>query len=325
MKGVFRAIPVVAGAIIVGTTAALLPWLGVSSYLRTLIYYAAYFLALGQAWNLISGFSGYVSFAHGALAGIGAYAAVIALNAEWPIAAGLGAGVAAATLGSLIIGATSLRLRGTAFTFATLFFQELVLLIILKLRYTGGPGGLVLAQIYSPELPQVLMIVTAAAGTIMVAALRHSRTGIRVLAIKDDETAATAIGIDTTRLKIILLCTSAAIAGLAGAIHALFAASLYPNVIFSVDVSLIALAVPLIGGAGTATGPVVGAILYVGIREVLQIVAPGLHLIIVGLLILAVVLFMRDGIVAATTRLWRREIRHKGAARSGVSLPARDG
>ena len=305
MNVVRRVVPVLAGSIIVGMIAALMPWFGVSSYIRTLVYYSAYFLALGQAWNLISGFTGYVSFAHGALAGIGAYAAVIALNAEWPIVMGLGAGATAATLGSLVIGATSLRLRGTAFTFATLFFQELVLLTIRKLPFAGGPGGLVLEEIFSTELPQILMIVTASAATIAVAVLRSSRTGIRAFAVKDDETAATAVGIDTTQLKIVLLCTSAAIAGLAGAIHAIFAASLYPNDIFSVDVSLVALAVPLIGGAGTAIGPVVGAILYVGIREVLQIIAPGLHLIIVGLLILAVVLFMRDGIVVAVVRLWR--------------------
>jgi branched-chain amino acid transport system permease protein len=306
MNVVRRVIPVLAGSILVGMIAALMPWFGVSSYIRTLVYYSAYFLALGQAWNPISGFTGYVSFAHGALAGIGAYAAVIALNAEWPIAMGLGAGATAAMLGSLVIAATSLRLRGTAFTFATLFFQELVLLAFRKLPFAGGPGGLVLEEIFSTELPQILMIVTALAATIVVAALRSSRTGIRAFAVKDDETAATSVGIGTTQLKIVLLCASAAIAGLAGAIHALFAASLYPNDVFSVDVSLVALAVPLIGGAGTAIGPVVGAILYVGIREILQIIAPGLHLIIVGLLILAVVLFMRDGIVVAAVRLWRR-------------------
>lgn len=121
--------------------AAALPWLGVSSYLRTLVYYAAYYLALGQAWNLMSGLTGYVSFAHGALAGIGAYAAVIALNAGWPMAAALGAAVAVTGLASLVIGATSLRLHGTAFTFATLFFQELVLLVLRKLPFTGGPGA----------------------------------------------------------------------------------------------------------------------------------------------------------------------------------------
>jgi branched-chain amino acid transport system permease protein len=291
----------------IGVLAAVLPWLGVSSYARTLIYYVAYYLALGQAWNLMSGLTGYVSFAHGALAGIGSYAAVIALNGNWPMAGALAIAVVAAVLASLVIGATSLRLRGTAFTFATLFFQELVLLILRKLPFAGGPGGLVLVEILPLWVPYVLMVVVAAGATVAFTLTRRSRLGIRVLAIKNDEPAAAAIGIDSTKLKLLLFCASAGIAGLVGAIHGLFAASLYPDVVFSVDLSLIALAVPLIGGVGTAAGPLVGAVLYVGIREILQVIAPGAHLVIVGLLLLCIILFLRDGVVVAVARRWRRK------------------
>lgn len=283
-----------------------LPWLGVSPYARTLVYYVAYYLALGQAWNLMSGLTGYVSFAHGALAGIGAYAVVIALNGDWPMAGALAAAMVASVLASLVIGATSLRLRGTAFTFATLFFQELVLLLLRKLPFTGGPGGLVLDQILPLWVPYVMMIAVAAGSTILLALTRRSRLGIRVLAIKNDEVAAAAIGIHATRLKLILFCASAGIAGLVGAIHGLYAASLYPDTVFSVDISLIALAVPLIGGVATVSGPLVGAVLYVGIREVLQVIAPGAHLVIVGLLLLAVILYMRDGVVVEIARRRRR-------------------
>ena len=132
---------------------------------------------------------------------------------------------------------------------------------------------------------------------------------------------AVAIGIHATRLKLVLFCASAAIAGLAGAAHGLFAASLYPDVVFSVDISLVALAVPLIGGVATATGPVIGAALYVGIREVLQVVAPGLHLTIVGLLLLAVVLFLREGVGPALSRVFRRGA---GAPRVAAAVEAGD-
>jgi branched-chain amino acid transport system permease protein len=302
-------------ALVLAGLAAALPWLGVSSYLRTLVYYTAYDLTLGQAWNLMSGLTGYVSFAHGALAGIGAYAVVIALNADWPMAAALGVAVAAAVIASLVIGATSLRLHGTAFTFATLFFQELVLLVIRKLRFTGGPGGLVLAEIMPVWLPHTMMMALAAGASIVVLLLRRTRVGVRVLAIRDDEVAAAAIGIDATRLKLVLFCASAAIAGLAGAVHGLFAASLYPDVVFSVDISLVALAVPLIGGAATASGPLAGAVVYVGIREALQLIAPGLHVTIVGLLLLAVVLFMNEGVAVAIGRALTRGRRRPGAQR----------
>jgi branched-chain amino acid transport system permease protein len=300
------ALPGIAMTLIVAVLAAAMPWLGLSSYGRTLVYYAAYYLALGQAWNLMSGFTGYVSFAHGALAGIGAYAAVIAVNAELPIPVAMAVALGVALAASLVIGATSLRLKGVAFTFATLFFQALALLILRKLPFAGGPGGLVLQEILPVWLPHVMMMAVAACGTIAVILLRRSRLGIRVLAIKNDELAASAVGIDATRLKLVVFAVSAVLAGLTGATHALFAASLYPDVVFAVDTSIVALAIPLIGGVATAAGPVVGAVLYVGIREVLQVVAPGLHLTIVGLLLLAVILFMRDGVAPTLARVAAR-------------------
>src|ERR1700751_4383502 len=122
--------------ILVAVIAALLPRFGASSYVQILVYYTAFYLALGQAWNLMSGMTGYVSFAHGALAGIGSYTTVMAINAGWPLTAGILAGPMVALLASLIIGATSLRLRGTSFTFTTLFFQALALLIVRKLPAT---------------------------------------------------------------------------------------------------------------------------------------------------------------------------------------------
>lgn len=131
---------IVVSAILVAGAALALPRFGASAYVLILVYYFAYNLSLGQAWNLMSGLTGYVSFAHGALAGLGAYAAVMALNAEWPLALGLLTGPAVAVAASLLIGATSLRLRGVPFTFATLFFQELALLAVRKIPATGGPG-----------------------------------------------------------------------------------------------------------------------------------------------------------------------------------------
>ncbi|MFI5015259.1 MAG: branched-chain amino acid ABC transporter permease [Hyphomicrobiales bacterium] len=298
-----------AAPLLLGAIAAALPWFGASSYVQILVYYAAYYLALGQAWNLMSGLTGYVSFAHGALAGIGAYATVMALNAEWPLALGIVAGPLAAVLASLVIGATSLRLRGTAFTFATLFFQALALHGLRKLPATGGPGGLALQEILPIALPQLLMIGLATASTITVMLVRASRVGVRLLAIKGDETAALSLGIASAKLKLVLFCASATLAGLAGATHGLFTASLYPDVVFSVDVSLLALAVPLIGGVATASGPVAGAILYVGMSELLQIFAPSVHVAAVGILLLAVIVFMPAGLVPfLTSRLRRRRV-----------------
>jgi len=291
-----KTIEIVAIAIIAAILAFALPRLGVSPYLRTLVYYSAFYLALGQAWNLMSGLTGYVSFAHGALAGIGAYAAVMALNADWSVAESLVLAAAVTMLISLLIGVTSLRLRGVSFTFATLFFQQLALLVLRKLPASGGPGGLALEEIFPVWLPHALMLALAAAATILMLLVRGSRLGIRLLAIKGDEDAAVAVGIAATRLKLGVFCASAAIAALAGAVHGLFAASLYPDVVFSIDFSLVALAVPMIGGVATAFGPVIGAVFYVGLGELLQIYAPSLHLTVIGLLLVCIVLFLPAGL-----------------------------
>lgn len=285
-----------------GALAASLPGFGASGYVRTLVYYVAFYLALGQAWNIMSGLTGYLSFAHGALAGVGAYALVIAMNAGWSLAPALALAGAAAAAASLVIGATSLRLRGTAFTFATLFFQQLTLLGVRKLPAAGGAGGLALEEILPTALAYDGMVLLAVAATLGFALIRRGRLGLRALAIRGDEDAAAAIGIASTRVKLGLFCLSALLAGLAGALHALFTASLYPDVVFSVDLSLIALAVPLIGGIATAGGPALGALVYVGLREALQLVAPAAHLTILGLMLLGVVLFLREGVGPALAR-----------------------
>ncbi len=294
------------------TLAGALPWMGASTYVLTLVYYTAYYAALGQAWNLMSGVTGYISFAHGALAGVGTYTAIIVLNSGMGLTSALVAAAAAAVVGSLAIGLPSLRLRGVAFTFATLFFQEIVGLLVSRGgTLTGGAAGLVLTEITPLRIPYVLMLAVAWLAAVGTWLLRRSVTGLKAFAISDDELAAATAGVPTTRYKLTLFCASGAVAGIVGALHALFSASVYPQVVFSVDVSLVALTLPLIGGIGTAAGPVIGALFYMGLREFLQVQAPSLHLMVLGLLIVLTVLFFPGGLVGGVRRLLeqrRREV-----------------
>ena len=282
-----------------------LPFVGASNYTLTLVYYVAYFIALGQAWNLMSGFTGYVSFAHGGFAAIGAYAAILAVNAGIPLIVAIALASIPAAFASLLIGATSVRLRGIAFAFSTLFFQEIAALVVKKLQFTGGSAGIVLNDILPIDQPYVAMIAMAVSLTVAIIVVRAT-VGVRLLAIKDDETAAVACGVPTNKFKLILFLASAAAAGAVGGIHGLFSASLYPEVVFSLDISLIALAVPLIGGAATAMGPVLGAVLYVALRELLQVAAPSMSVTITGLLILLCILFIPEGCIGGLNRLATR-------------------
>jgi branched-chain amino acid transport system permease protein len=137
--------------------------------------------------------------------------------------------------------------------------------------------------------------------------VRRSRTGIRLLAIKGDETAALSLGIASARLKLALFCASAAIAGAAGAVHGLFTASLYPDVVFSVDVSLVALAVPLIGGVATVSGPFMGAIFYIVVGEFLAVYAPSFQVAAIGVMLLTVILFMPAGLMPFVLKRFKRQ------------------
>lgn len=293
------AIAVAAGGLAFAAVASL-PWMGVSSYVLTLVYYAAYYAAISQSWNLISGLTGYVSFAHGALAGVGTYTLFIAANRGVPLGVSFSLAIIAAVGASFIVGLPSLRIRGIAFTFATLFFQEIMALLVIRGgSLTGGAAGLVLAEIVPLWVPYLLMLAAACVATCAIAVLRRTVVGLQVLAIREDELAAATAGVPTTRYKLALFSCSAAVAGAVGAIHGLFTTSIYPYVVFSVDVSLVALTLTLIGGTGTALGPVVGALFYVSLRELLQVWAPGLHLAALGALIVLTVLFLPGGVVGA--------------------------
>jgi branched-chain amino acid transport system permease protein len=144
-----------------------------------------------------------------------------------------------------------------------------------------------------------------------------------VRAIRADEFAAAIAGVPTTRYKLALFCCSAAVAGALGAIHGLFATSVYPQTVFSVEVSFVALAVALIGGMGTALGPVVGALFFTGFRELLQVWARGLHLVVLGILVIVTVLFLPGGLLGGASKVresWyhrRTEVKRSGGSARG--------
>jgi branched-chain amino acid transport system permease protein len=279
-----------------------LPTIGVSNYWLTFIYYIVYVAALGQAWNLMSGLTGYVSFAHGAFFALGAYSSLLAMNAGFGLSGGLGLSAATAAVASLVVGVTSLRLQGVAFTFATLFFHALLALVVRQFNFTGGAAGLVLNQIVKPNVTYY-----AAVGVLLllmfVFILLVRYNGVRIFATRDDETAAATYGIQTSNLKLYLFCISAAAAGLVGGIHGIFLASIYPDEIFSLNTSLTAVAVPLIGGIATATGPLIGALVLISLRELLQATAPAANVAITGVMIVLIVLFMPGGLVTLGQRI----------------------
>jgi len=297
---------IVGALVIVAVTAALtqLPQTQLNSYTISVAYSLAFFVAVAQSWNLISGFTGYISFAHGALVGIGSYTGILVANRGWDLPATIAAGALVAAIASFLIGVPSLRLRGLAFAFATIFFQAIVLVVVEKaVSLTGGSQGLAMRDLVPVDELLVVMALIAGAATMLVHLLRRSRLGLRLLAIREDEDAAQAIGIRTTRLKLGAFAVSSAFAGAAGAVHAYFLATVFPLSVFDIQTSVEPLVIALLGGSGSAFGPALVGGVYALSQEALQQLGSELQLSLFGALLLLVVLFARDGVAGVASRL----------------------
>ncbi|HEX2131131.1 MAG TPA: branched-chain amino acid ABC transporter permease [Actinophytocola sp.] len=293
--------------------AATMPLWGLESYTLSVAYTVVFYAAVAQAWNLMSGFTGYISFAHGALVGIGSYAGVLAMNAGSGLVVAILAGAVTAVVSSLLIGLPSLRLHGIAFAFATIFFQAALLIAVQKaVPLTGGSQGLTAKDIVPLETLFIAMVVVAGTATLLVHLLRRSRLGLRLLSIREDETAARTIGIGTVRLKLGAFALSAMFAGAAGAVHAFFLATIFPQNVFTLQSSVEPLVLTLIGGTASAIGPVVMAAIYGISQEVLQQLGSELHLAMLGVVLVLAVLFARNGLAGLVTT-WR-DRRRKGRA-----------
>lgn len=285
----------------------LLSSMNVASYTQVVIYNVAFYAAMAQAWNLMSGFTGYISFAHGGLAGIGAYASILAMNAGAPLSVAVLVAAGAAALASVVIGLPSLRLRGIAFAFATIFFQAAILIVANKATpLTGGSQGKASAAIVPLEHLLIGMLLVAGVATATIYCLRRSRLGLRLLAIREDETAARSLGIRTVRLKLGAFAASAAFAGAAGGLNAFYLATIFPAGVFNLKGSLEPLVIALIGGAGSAVGPAVMAGIYGYYQDLLQTLGSELQLTLLGLLLVVVVLFARQGLAGLVTAVQDR-------------------
>lgn len=294
----------------------LLPELGVNSYVQSVAYTVAFFAAVAQSWNIMSGFTGYISFAHGALVGVGSYAGILAANHGAGLPVTVLAGAAAALVASVLVGLPSLRLRGIAFAFATIFFQAAALLLAQKLKpITHGPRGLPATEIKPIGDLLVAMVLIAGVATALIVLLRRSRIGLQLLSIREDETAAQVAGIATVRLKLGAFAVSALFAGAAGSVHGFFLATLFPSSVFNVQGSIEPLVISLVGGPATAFGAPAMAVVYGLSQEYLSDLGSELQLALLGVVLVLAVLFAREGLAGLGRDAWIRL--NRARSRSG--------
>ena len=258
---------------------------------------------LAQSWNLLGGYAGQINLGHAAFFGVGALVTRTLWVAGVPLVFSLPAGALMATAFGCLIGLPAFRLRGAYFAIGTLGLAEI-------LRITVGNLLPQISTIRAAELASYsilpryyLTLALAVLCVALVALLVPSRVGLAIRAVREDEAAAEASGVSAVRHKLCALAISTAFAGLAGGAYAFYHVSYYPQHTFSPVWTFDAVLMSFVGGVGTVHGPVLGALFYVVLKEVLAIRWVEFHLIIFGVLFIAVVLFLPGGLVEGWNRI----------------------
>ena len=284
----------------------------------------------GQGWNILGGYGGQYSFGHAAFFGTGAYVTAIlqvryGVNA-WP---GFVVGIAAGALVGAVIGALTFRagLRGSYFALVTLAFAEVLRILASVAPITGaGVGTLIKLDLHASALQfesralfYWVILALLAVSLVIARTIENTRFGAWLIAVRENEDAARALGVDAFKVKLGAMTISAAITAAAGCFYAQYFLFIDSGIAYGTRMSIEALLTPIIGGAGTVFGPLVGALVVKALGEAATYVAgdaPGLNLIVYGCVLVLVIAFAPRGLiglVAGARRRFargRREVAH---------------
>jgi branched-chain amino acid transport system permease protein len=299
--------------------AALLPAFVTAGTLLNFAVFTLIIVLAAQGWNILGGYGGQYSFGHAAFFGTAAYATAI-LQVRYGVNPylGFGIGVAAAGLVGWVMGFLSFRsgLRGSYFALVTLAFAEVFRVLANAAEITGGAAGILIKLDVRPENFQfasravfywvALGLVTV--GLVITKALERSRLGAQLVAVRENENAARALGVDALAVKLQAIALSAALTGAAGALYAQYFLYLDSTIAYGTWISVEALLAPIVGGAGTVFGPVIGGIILHSMSEFTKSLVgriPGIDLVIFGVLLILVVRFPPRELPGLLNR-WRK-------------------
>lgn len=289
-----------------------LPFLGFTQYIMRIIIMVGVYAMLALGLNLLTGYTGPVSLGHAGFFGIGAYTcALLMLRLDVNFFVAMLAGAALSALCGLLLGMPTLRLSGSYLTIVTLGFGEIVKMIITNWDpVTNGTLGL--KNIPRPELFGIqltlanngmyyLMLILVLVASLICYVIIHSRTGRALQAIREDELAATMMGIKTTRFKILAFVFSALLTGLAGAFYASLTGYIDQNS-FTFDVSIIIISIVILGGMGTMRGMYLGAAVLITFPEVFRFLMD-YRFVVYGLVLVLMMRFRPQGILGWKSQL----------------------
>lgn len=294
-------IPIIAFAV----AAAVAPLLVTSNVVLNFLAFTLIIALAAQGWNLLGGYGGQYSFGHAAFFGTGGYlTAILQVRFGMNAYPAFAAGIAVAALVGLAIGAMAFRsgLRGSYFALVTLAFAEVFRVLANASQLTGGAAGILIrlredpANFQFAERGTFLWVAAALVTLALLAtlALERSRLGAQLVAVRENEAAAQALGVDVLAVKLRAIALSAAMTGAAGGLYAQYFLYLDANIAYGTWISVEALLAPIIGGAGTVFGPVLGALILQGLGEATKSLGggiPGVDLVVFGAVLILVVRF----------------------------------
>mgnify|MGYP000910277061 FL=1 len=304
----------------------LIPMFVTKPYFLHVIIMCLLWAYLATSWNIIGGFAGQLSLGHGIYTAVGAYVTVMLFNtlglSPW---LGMFIAGAVAVLISLVIGFPTFGLRGAYYALATVAISEGVIVLINSIGdvgkfHVGGAEGLILKTVgnswaafqFSSKVPYYyIILIFLVLGIIAAKKIKDSRLGYYLVALREDEDAAAAIGINVRNNKLIAGAISAFMTALGGVFYAMLIRYLEPNAVAgAVSMSTQMVFMTIVGGAGTVFGPVIGGILLSLVSEFIRFYLGGqlmgLHLFVYGLIVLIIIIKQPSGIIALFDKLKER-------------------
>ena len=296
---------------------AAVPLLTASNVVLNFLVVALLIALVGQGWNVLAGYGGQYSFGHAAFFGTGAYVTAI-LQMRYGVNAWIAftLGIAGGALVGAAIGALAFRsgLRGSYFALVTLAFAEVLRILASVAPVTGAGVGILIALDLRPQAFQFqsrvpfywIVLTLVAVSLLIVRLIEQSRFGAWLVAVRENEDAARAVGVNTARVKLAAMTISAAITAAGGGFYAQYFLFIDSGIAYGPWISIAALLAPIIGGIGTAFGPLLGALVVKMLGEIAKLVtgdAPGLDLVVYGGVLILVVAFTPQGIAGLLTSL----------------------
>jgi branched-chain amino acid transport system permease protein len=292
--------------LVIGVLLVFLPLI-IPPYWVVLLFFYFVRLTLAQSWNLAGGYCNLISLGQGAFAGVGAYTTFLLYFNGVPVEVALVVGGVIAACFAALLSKPLFRLRGIYFTIGTLALGEILKLVIIRAPYLGGSWGLHITSLpayYSSLYLYYLSLIFSAVALVVIWKITRSSMGWALKCIRNDEDSSELVGINTYRYKVYAFMIHAFFTALMGGLLALYTLHIEPYTIFSLSLSIEALTITFIGGRGTFLGPFIGTAIMTMLSHYLATYYT-LHLVIVGAILLAIILFYPEGIIGGLQRKFR--------------------